>query len=275
MGDKLNLQRQSFLGTGSEIVLGRSKAALLGLGGGGSHVAQQLAHIGLGSFLPIDPEFIEDSNLNRLVGATMEDVKLGTAKVDIAERVIKAVNPAAEVIKRRANWTEVAAEIRDVDVIFSCVDSIGCRNELETFARRFLIPLIDIGMDVHESSGEFSISGQVMLSMPGKPCMRCMGLVTDEVLAKEAARYGAAGGKPQVVWPNGTLASIAVGFFMKLVTPWETHKPTPLLLEYDGDLQTVAPSNKLAYLPAHCKHFDSLVELGDPFWTPDALAMVE
>jgi molybdopterin-synthase adenylyltransferase len=275
MGDKLNLKRQSFLGADSEIVLTRSRAALVGLGGGGSHIAQQLAHIGLGSFLPIDPDFIEDTNLNRLVGATMEDVKLGTAKVDIAERVIKAVNPAAEVIKRRANWTEVTAEIRDVDVIFSCVDSIGCRNELETFARRFLIPLIDIGMDVHESSGEFTISGQVMLSMPGKPCMRCMGLVTNEALAKEAARYGAAGGKPQVVWPNGTLASIAVGFFMKLVTPWETHKATPLLLEYDGDLQTVAPSNKLVYLSAYCKHFDSLNQLGDPFWTPDALAIVE
>jgi hypothetical protein len=275
MGDKLNLQRQSFLGADSEIVLGRSRAALVGLGGGGSHIAQQLAHIGLGNFLVVDPDFIDDTNLNRLVGATMEDVKLGTAKVDIAERVIKAVNPATEVIKRRANWTEVTAELRDVDVIFACVDSINCRSELEGFARRFLIPLIDIGMDVHESSGDFSISGQVMLSMPGKPCMRCMGLITDEALAKEAARYGAAGGKPQVVWPNGTLASIAIGFFVKLVTPWETHKATPLLLEYDGDLQTVAQSNKLAYLPAHCKHFDSLNELGDPFWTPDALAIVE
>lgn len=272
MGDTLNLQRQSFLGADSDIVLSRSKAGLVGLGGGGSHIAQQLAHIGLGSFLPIDPDFIEDTNLNRLVGATMEDVKLGTAKVDIAERVIKAVNPAAEVIKRRANWTEVTAELRDVDVIFACVDSMGCRNELEAFARRFHIPLIDIGMDVHESNGEYSISGQVMLSMPGNPCMRCLGLVTDEALAKEAERYGAAGGKPQVVWPNGTLASIAVGFFMKLVTPWETHKATPLLLEYDGDLQTVSPSNKLVYLPAFCKHFDSLHELGDPFWSPDSLA---
>jgi len=113
----------------------------------------------------------------------------------------------------------------------------------------------------------------VMLSLPGKPCMRCMGLVTDEALAKEAAKYGAAGGKPQVIWPNGTLASIAVGFFMRLVTPWETRKATPVLLEYDGDLQTVSPSNKLSYLPAHCKHFDSLNDLGDPFWNSDALAV--
>jgi molybdopterin/thiamine biosynthesis adenylyltransferase len=275
MVDKLNLQRQSFLGADSETVLRCSRAAFVGLGGGGSHVTQQLAHIGLGNFLVIDPDIIEDTNLNRLVGGTLEDVRLGTAKVDIAERVIKAVNPAAEIIKRRANWSEVTAELRDVDVIFACVDSMSCRNELEAFARRFLIPLIDIGMDVHESSGEYSIGGQVMLSMPGKPCMRCMGLVTDDGLAKEAARYGVAGGTPQVVWPNGTLASIAVGSFMKLITPWETHKPSPLLLEYDGDLQTVVPSNKLAYLPADCKHFDSLGELGDPFWPHDPLAIVE
>ena len=275
MTDKLNLKRQSFLGKDSENVLGRIRTALVGLGGGGSHIAQQLAHIGVGSFLPIDPDCMEDTNLNRLVGGTMEDVELGTPKVDIAERVIKAVNPAAEVIKHQANWTEVTAELRDVDVIFACVDSIRCRNELEAFARRFLIPLIDIGMDVHELNGEYSISGQAMLSMPGKPCMRCMSLITDEALAKEAARYGAAGEKPQVVWPNGILASIAVGFFMRLLTPWETHKATPLLLEYDGDLQTVSPSNKLAYLPGSCKHFDSLHELGDPFWTPDALSTVE
>jgi molybdopterin/thiamine biosynthesis adenylyltransferase len=274
MAEKLNLQRQSFLRANSEIVLGRSRAALVGLGGGGSHVAQQLAHIGLGNFLLIDFDFIEDTNLNRLVGATLEDVKLGTAKVDIAERVIKGVNPGAEVVKRKASWTEVTDELRDADVIFACVDSMVCRSELESFARRFLIPLIDIGMDVHESRGEFSIGGQAVLSMPGKPCMRCMGLVTDDALAKEAAKYGAAGGKPQVVWPNGTLASIAVGFFMKLVTPWESQKETPLLLEYDGDLQTVMPSNKLAYLPAHCKHFDSLHELGDPFWAADTLATV-
>ena len=274
MIEKLNLQRQSFLGADSEIVLSRSRAALVGLGGGGSHVAQQLAHIGLGNFLLIDPDIIEDTNLNRLIGATQEDVKLGVPKVDIAERVIRGVNPSAEVVTRKASWTEVTAELRDVDVIFACVDSMICRSELESFARRFLIPLIDIGMDVHRASGQFSIGGQVVFSMPGKPCMRCMGLVTDQTLANEAAKYGVAGGKPQVVWPNGTLASIAVGFFMKLMTPWESQKETPLLLEYDGDLQTVMASNKLVYLPAHCKHFDSLRELGDPFWTANALANI-
>jgi hypothetical protein len=33
---------------------------------------------------------------------------------------------------------------------------------------------------------------------------------------------------------------------MRLVTPWETRKASALLLEYDGNLQTVALSNKFA-----------------------------
>lgn len=56
--------------------------------------------------------------------------------------------------------------------------------------------------------------------MFGGPCLRCLGIVTEETLDEEGRNYGAAGGKPQVVWPNGLLASTAVGLFMPLVTPW-------------------------------------------------------
>ena len=65
-------------------------------------------------------------------------------------------------------------------------------------------------MDVHDCKEKgFLISGQVILSMPGHPCMRCCGFITDERLKQEAERYGAAGARPQVVWPNGVLASTA------------------------------------------------------------------
>jgi hypothetical protein len=49
-------------------------------------------------------------------------------------------------------------------------------------------------------------------------CLRCMGIICDDVLERE--RYGAAGGRPQVVWPNGMLASAAVGIAVQLLTPW-------------------------------------------------------
>ncbi len=106
------------------------------------------------------------------------------------------------------------------------------RNEIEAFTRRFMIPLIDIGMDVHSLGSEFLISGQVALSIPNQPCLRCMGLVTDAGMTQEANEYGMAGGRPQVVWPNGVLASTAVGFFVNLISPWHNTAHLPVLLEY-------------------------------------------
>jgi len=75
-----------------------------------------------------------------------------------------------------------------------------------------------------------------------------------------------------VVWPNGLLASLAVGFFVQLFTPWRKAPELPLLLEFDGDAQTVSPSNKLLYLKENaCPHFADLASLGDPFWTVNDL----
>jgi len=69
--------------------------------------------------------------------------------------------------------------------------------------------------------------------------MRCMGFLTGEKLAEEAARYGKAGARPQVVWPTGVLASTAVGLAMDIVTGW-TGRPLPhAYLVYDGNKGTV------------------------------------
>lgn len=60
------LERQNFLGIDSDAILARTRVAIIGLGGGGSHVVQQLAHIGIGHFVIVDDDEISDSNLNRL-----------------------------------------------------------------------------------------------------------------------------------------------------------------------------------------------------------------
>ena len=77
-----------------------------------------------------------------------------------------------------------------------------------------------IGMDVHQAAGGFSISGQTVLSAPGGRCLWCLGILTEDRIAREAEHYGKAGSRPQVVWPNGVLASIGVGLFVQLLCPW-------------------------------------------------------
>jgi molybdopterin-synthase adenylyltransferase len=57
--------------------------------------------------------------------------------------------------------------LRACHVIIGCVDSYRERDELERFARRFLIAYIDIGMDVHPLDNGLVVGGQVVLSLPG------------------------------------------------------------------------------------------------------------
>lgn len=263
------LDRQGFLGEDSAAILRDSRVAIVGLGGGGSHVAQQLSHLGVGEFLLIDPDVVEDTNLNRLVGATEQDVVEHTTKVSIAARMVLGVNPRAKVTAEARKWQMCAVGLRSCDVIFGCVDSIGERAQLETVARRYLVPYIDIGMDVHRLDEGIVVGGQVALSLPGGPCLRCMGIITEKALGQEAQLYGAAGGRPQVIWPNGVLASLAVGFFAHLTTPWCRPRELPILIEFDGNSQTVLPSAKLPYLGVSaCRHFAALADVGDPFWQP-------
>jgi molybdopterin/thiamine biosynthesis adenylyltransferase len=258
--------RQSFLGATSEQDLKHAKVGIVGLGGGGSHVVQQLAHLGVGNYVLVDPDTIDETNLNRLVGGTVEDVKRSALKVDIAARTIRAVVADASIGAHPTQWQEVSKELQTCDVLIGCLDVVSAKDQLDKFCRRFLIPYIDIGMDVHKLNTGFLISGQVVLITPGSPCLRCMGLVTDEALAQEARNYGAAGGKPQVVWPNGVLASTAIGLFTQLMSPWHVGASASAFLEYDGNKGTLLPSKSFAFVEERtCPHFYP-DEAGDPLF---------
>ena len=182
--------RQSFLGKDSEAVLGTATVGLVGLGGGGSHIVQQAAHLGIGGYVVIDPDRITETNTNRLIGGTLADLAPATSKVAIAERQICRLVEHPRIVTVKDSWHAAINELKHCDVIVGAVDSFIEREQLERFARRHLIPYLDIGMDVHEiADKQFLIGGQVILSMPGRPCLRCCGLVTDERLKQEAAKY--------------------------------------------------------------------------------------
>jgi molybdopterin/thiamine biosynthesis adenylyltransferase len=73
--------RQSFL---RSVATRRRRIDIIGLGGG-SHLAQQCAHIGFQRYAMYNADVLEDSNLNRTVGATEPDVAART-KVAVARR---------------------------------------------------------------------------------------------------------------------------------------------------------------------------------------------
>jgi hypothetical protein len=256
---KNRFARQSFLGEKGQRQIERCVVGVVGLGGGGSHIVQQLAHLGFRNYVLFDPDCIKDVNLNRTVGATTLDEETGAPKAYIALRIIRSLTPSANVLVVTKKWQERLDALMDCDLVFGCLDGFAERRDIEAFLRGRLIPYIDIGMDVdhRDLTNPPQIVGQVILSMPGKPCMHCIGFLTEEKLAREAENYGDAGPMPQVVWPNGVLASTAVGVGVDLLTNWTRRAPEVVFMSYRGNSFELVPDNRLLIVkPGQmCSHF--------------------
>lgn len=257
--------RQSFLGEDAQEIIEAARVGVIGLGGGGSHLVQQLAHLGFRNYILYDPDAVEESNLNRLIGATQEDARLKRPKVFVAKRIIEGLHRKPVIVAKKLRWQEDPGLLRGCDLIFGCVDGLLERRELEICARRFMIPYLDIGLGVKMVGLEAPrMTGQIVLSMPGAACFQCLGFLNERELADEAAAYGDAGPRPQVVWANGILASTAVGVAVDLLTDWTGATRAPVYLSYEGNNGTLMPHPRLRYLvAAECTHYP-VDEVGQP-----------
>jgi hypothetical protein len=248
-------------------MLTNTAVAVVGVSGGGTPIAQQLAHLGIGTTHLIDGDIAEEHHRHRLVGISSAAVKQGWKKVRVAQRLMSRVHPEGLVHTHPCAWQEVHEVLRTCNLVFSCLDGYLARDELERYLRRFHVPLIDIGMDIAQHADGFGIVGQAILSMPGMHCMRCFGFIRDDLLTEEAARYGEAGERAQVIWPNGALASTAVGMAMGLLLPWHAQLRVPPYLVYDGNSLQVTPSPRLKYLEGvPCPHYGLAISTGDPMF---------
>lgn len=225
-----------------------AKVAIVGLGGVGAHVAQQLAYLGVLEFALVDGDTVSMSNLNRLVGATEED--LGKPKVDVAGRMVAAIQPLSVVgtVRSHLSVEEPPEGLEDVDVVFGCVDSDPVRLDLVRYTAAHALPYVDIASDV-APGGEFG--GRVVFAKDGDRCLSCLGeldqhalarsQMTEEQRAADDAIYGIDRKAlddtgPSVVSINGVVASLAVTEFLVWITGLrEPHG----YLNYRGDRGTV------------------------------------
>lgn len=222
--------------------LATARVAVIGISGGGSHVVLQLAHQGIGTLIPVDDDTIDETNLGRVVGAEAADIDK-TLKVDLAERVANAVDPDIGVEKVKGRFPSSAAiqALKSADIVVACVDTFRAREAINLFCRRYMIPLIDVGMSIQTHREQLvRADGQVIVSMPGYPCMRCWFL-TDAVLKKEQIERPAgydrnpdAVGDPQVVSINGVLASEACNCVLDMLTGYSGGERGPRFWQYEG-----------------------------------------
>ncbi len=255
---KNRYSRQGFLGDVGQAAIETARVCIVGLGGGGSIIAPQLAHVGVQAFVLFDADRGDETNLNRTMTLTEADIAAATLKVEAAKRRILEVNARADIKTYACRWQDEPDIIRGSDLVLGSVNTYSDRQQLEACCRRYVIPYIDIGMDIYEAQeGPPGMGGQVILSMPGHACMFCMGFLTDEKLGREANNYGAAGARPQVIWANGVLALTAVGIAVDLLTDWTRALRGPVYDSFRGNDGTLTPHVRLPHIPAACVHYPS------------------
>ncbi len=222
------------IGPESEAKLAGASVAVIGLCGGGSHVVQQLAHMGVGRIVVIDGDIVEDVNLGRMVGSKPDDAKKGRLKTKVMVRLVRAIDPSltCEPISRPFPEPAVLAALKTCDLVVACVDSFLVREQINAFCRRHHLPLVDIGLGI-KTDGERMVSaaGQLVVATPDSPCLRCGPLLSDSVLEAERRERPPgydenenAPGAPQVISMNGTLASEAANVVLDFITGYSGGK---------------------------------------------------
>src|SRR5258708_26963989 len=118
-----------------------------------------------------------------MIGSTPTDV--GKPKTDVMVRLINFIDPGIRVdpIGDYFASPEVLAALKTADIVVSCVDRFSVRAEINTFCRRYDIPLIDVGLVIKTKDDRLvRADGQLPLAVPDTASLRCRPLLSDSVL---------------------------------------------------------------------------------------------
>lgn len=157
--------------------IARLKIGIVGLGSVGCIVAEAMARIGVNNITLIDPDKIEEHNLDRLLYGTLNNI--GSHKVDVASGFIKKNSTADKVtitaLPISIHHENAYKEALDCDILFSCVDRPVARDVLNFIAIANMIPVIDGGVIVtlDQNKNFYSAHWRIHLITPYHQCLRC------------------------------------------------------------------------------------------------------
>jgi molybdopterin/thiamine biosynthesis adenylyltransferase len=213
--------------------LADATVGIVGVGGLGSIVAEQLARQGVTEFVLVDPDIVEKSNLSRVVGAY--DHHVGKPKVTaFREHLWRSGADDVEVETHQERVQDVPQVLDRCDVIVGCVDSMTARSFCNEYAVKHLTYYVDTGVRIDTTDDQgVEMTGYVHLVAPGSnACFDCLGrhdqdaarieqLSPAEREAERARGYideEDLAPEPAVIHLNGSCASKAVSVLTDLVT---------------------------------------------------------
>ncbi|ROR43495.1 ThiF family adenylyltransferase [Kitasatospora cineracea] len=222
--DSLHDRQARLLGDLGQETLRRLRVAVVGLGGVGSILVEELARLGVGELVLIDDETVEETNLPRLVASGREDI--GRLKTEVAARNARRANPDVRLIEiaRRVERPESLEELVRCDWIFLAADGDAARHWVNGTVQQYLVPATQVGVKVPLTpQGDVGqIHTATRLVLPGSGCLWCSRLIDPTRLAvdmhpageRDAAQYVPGVPAPSVITLNTLAAGEAVNHFV-------------------------------------------------------------
>lgn len=254
-------------GTGVQATLGDLRVVIVGCGGTGSAVAEQLVRLGVRHLLLADADTLSASNVTRVYGSTPGDV--GRPKAEVLRDHLSTIAPdlVCETRDGMITMEAVARGLQGHDLVFGCTDDNAGRLVLSRLASYLLTPVIDIGVLLSsDAAGALTgIDGRVTVLSPGSACLVCRDRVdlqraAAELRTPEERRrledegYAPAlrGVEPAVVAFTTAVAAAAVNELLeRLVGYGSSPRPTEVLLRlHEREIST----NTAAPRPHHYCH---------------------
>jgi len=220
---------------------------VVGLGGTGSAVAEQLARMGARKLRLVDHDKLEPSNLSRVYGSKQRDVLKKQAKVEVVASYLKEISPTIEVktLKLSVMTRSALQWLANCDFIFSCMDRHAPRAVLNELSYQCFIPMIDVGVGIRrESDGSVTGAARATMIAPSLPCLVCQEIVRPEIIAAEnlnpleyekrrAEGYVAPFERhaPSVITYTSLAASLGVKRFIEALSLTEPHTYSTLIFD--------------------------------------------
>ncbi len=230
---------QSF-GKGTFEQLRALRIGVVGVSGTGSVVVDQLTRNCVGSLVLVDPDVVEEKNLNRIVNSSMQDAVQKRRKIDVAGDAIKSIGLGTHVESYASTLFTVDAvqAIASCDIVFGCVDSIEGRFFLNKLAAFYVLPYIDLGVRL-EADGQGSVqqvAGSVHFLRPDGSSLLSRHVISLEQVRAEGMRRtnpieynkqvkegylrGVVEDRPAVIQLNSLIASLAINELLARIHPF-------------------------------------------------------
>ncbi len=123
-------------------LLSSKRVVVVGCGGLGGIVIEDLARIGVGHIRVIDGDVFEESNLNRQI--IMTEADLGRKKAECAADRVRSINSLVEVepVVAYLDRKNSGSHIRGFDCVVDCLDNLEGRFWLAHAANNLGIPIV-------------------------------------------------------------------------------------------------------------------------------------